>query len=209
MSRYKRAFLAAGSVAVLVAGYGMLTITNSNASETKTKTKPFVQASAAAKPAIEQVKFALAPADGTMAACMPNMQAQVQVLFTEDQLGGDIFRISASGLRPSTPFTVFLNEKPADPFGAVEYFGDLNTDKYGNAQNSFKLIVKEAFASTLVAGKRVRVELNHVGMWFADPAGDDFCLGTGKGKTTPFDGDGKAGQQVMNSANSLPGTPIP
>jgi hypothetical protein len=207
MIRHKRTFLAAGAVLVLVAGYGMLTITNSNASETKTK--PFVQAAAPAKPAIEQVKFALAPTDKTMAACMPNMQLQVQVLLTEDQLGADIFRVKASGLRPNTPFTIFLNEKPADPFGAVEYFGDLNTDKYGNGQNSFKLIVKEAFASTLVAGKRTRVDLNHVGMWFADPAGDDFCLGAGKGKTTPFDGDAEAGQQVMNSANALPGAPLP
>jgi hypothetical protein len=201
MIRRRNAFLTAGVVSVLVLGYGLLTVTSSNASE-----KP---AAAAADAAIEQVNFALAPTDATMAACMPNMQLQVQVLLTEEQLGGDIFRVKAHGLRPNTPFTIFLNEKPADPFGAVEYFGDLVTDKYGNGHNSFKLIVAEAFASTLVNGKRARVDLNHVGMWFADPAGDDFCLGTGKGKTTPFDGDAEAGQQVMNSANSLPEAPLP
>jgi hypothetical protein len=32
-----------------------------------------------------------------------------------------------------------------------------------------------AFSSRLVNGKRMRVELNRVGMWFADPADDDFC----------------------------------
>jgi hypothetical protein len=205
MVRHGRALFASAAVVVLVVGYSLLNLSNSNAAESRASDR----AAKASDAKIEKVQFALAPTNATMARCMPNMQLQVTVLLTEDQLGGDIFQVRASGLRPNTPFTIFLNEKPADPFGAVEYFGDLNTDKYGNGRNSFKLIVKEAFASTLVNGKRVRVDLNHVGMWFADPAGDDFCLGTGKGKTTPFDGDAEAGEQVMNSANSLPGAPLP
>jgi hypothetical protein len=206
MMRHTRTIFAVGGVSVLIAGYGLLSMATSDASESRAAARP---ASAAAKDQIEKVNFALAPTSATMARCMPNMQLQVTVLLTEELLGADIFQVRAHGLRPNTAFTIFLNEKPADPFGAVEYFGDLNTDRYGNAHNSFKLIVEEAFASTLVSGKRVRVDLNHVGMWFADPAGDDFCLGTGKGKTTPFDGDAEAGEQVMNSANSLPDAPLP
>jgi hypothetical protein len=55
--------------------------------------------------------------------------------------------------------------------------------------------------STLVDGHRVRVDLNQVGVWFADPAGDDFCLGENS-PVTPFDGDNEAGVQAFNSANT-------
>ena len=61
----------------------------------------------------------------------------------------------------------------------------------------------EAFSSTLVNGQRVRVDLNQVGMWFADPADDDFCIGD-TGQVTPFDGDNAAGVQAFNSANTRP-----
>ena len=49
-------------------------------------------------------------------------------------------------------------------------------ERHGQRTRS-SLIVQEAFSSTLVNGQRVRVDLNQVGMWFADPADDDFCLG--------------------------------
>ena len=73
-----------------------------------------------------------------------------------------------------------------------------------SAKNTFKLIVQEAFSSTLVNGSRVRVDLNRVGMWFADPKDDDFCLGNNQGGVTPFDGDNSAGVQAFNSRNAAP-----
>ena len=42
-----------------------------------------------------------------------------------------------------------------------------------------------------------------MGMWFADPADDDFCLGPNT-PVTPFDGDNEAGVQAFNSANAQP-----
>ena len=101
-------------------------------------------------------------------------------------------------------FTVFLLEQAGSPFGAAEYIGDFTSDRKGRSHNTFRLIVSEAFSSTLVDGKRVRVDLNQVGAWFADPAGDDFCLGKGGGAVTPFDGDAEAGVQAFNSANTTP-----
>jgi hypothetical protein len=62
--------------------------------------------------------------------------------------------------------------------------------------------VQEAFSSTIVDGKRVRVELNRVGMWFADPRDDEFCVPGSA--ATPFDGDDEAGVQAFNSANADP-----
>src|SRR5205814_4582990 len=114
--------------------------------------------------------------------------------------GRDTFEINVSGMPANTSFTVFLLETPVAPFGAAEYIGDFTTDGKGRAHQKLTLIVQEAFASTLVDGQRKRVDLNHVGVWFADPAGDDFCLGQGAGPVTPFDGDNAAGVQVLNTA---------
>jgi hypothetical protein len=157
----------------------------------------------------DEVAFRLAPSTPAIAACFPKLKAQVEVDLETDTKGRDEFEINASGLPPKTDFTVFLLEIPGAPFGAAEYIGDFTTDSHGRGHNTFKLIVAEAFASTLVNGARVRADLNHVGFWFADPAGDDGCFGPGKGAVTPFDGDNEAGVQVMNSANALPGAPLP
>ena len=107
-------------------------------------------------------------------------------------IGFDILRVKARHLAPNRDFTVFLLEQAASPFGAAEYIGDISTDAHGNADNELHLIVD---------GQRVRVDLNQVGMWFADPADDDFCLGANS-PVTPFDGDDEAGVQAFNSANT-------
>jgi len=156
-----------------------------------------------------EVSFDLAPSNADIARCLPHLKAHVEVDLRTARKGRDKFRIEASGLPPNEEFTVFLLEIPGAPFGAAEYIGDFRTDEHGQGENTFKLIVEEAFSSTLVNGSRMRVDLNHVGFWFADPAGDDVCFGAGKGPVTPFDGDNEAGVQAMNSANSLPGAPLP
>jgi len=99
--------------------------------------------------------------------------------------------------------TVFLFEQAGPPFGAAQYIGDFSTNHNGNAGNTFRLIVQEAFSSFLVNGVRHRVDLNQIGVWFADPADDDFCLGLNS-PVTPFDGDNQAGVQAFNSANAVP-----
>ena len=134
--------------------------------------------------------------------------AEVRVNLTTEQDGFDRFSIRAGGLVPNQSYTVFLLEQPGNPFGAAEYIGDFSSDGYGEGRGRFRLIVVEAFASTLVGKDRVRAELNHVGFWFADPAADDQRI-PGGGPVTPFDGDNQAGVQVMNSANALSGAPLP
>jgi hypothetical protein len=133
---------------------------------------------------------------------MPYAKLDVTVKFTTAEVGFDRFHIRARNLPPNRDFTVFLLEQATSPFGAAEYIGDFRTDEIGNSQNTFRLIVQEAFASTLVNGQRVRVDLNQVGVWFADPADDEFCLPGSA--PTPFDGDNEAGVQAFNSANAEP-----
>jgi hypothetical protein len=142
----------------------------------------------------------LAPSSAALAACFPHAAAKVTVALTTDAIGKDTFTIKASGLKPKTDFTVFLIEKAGAPFGAVEYIGDITTDRYGRASNRFTLIVEEAFAFDNVTN--VRKELNSVGFWFADPKDDDSCLGKAS-PVTRFDGDDSAGVQMMNSGLHL------
>jgi hypothetical protein len=138
-----------------------------------------------------------------LARCMPGARVKITVKSTTDQIGFDQLRVRARHLAPNRDYTIFLLETAAAPFGAAEYIGDITTDEDGNADNSLNLIVDEAFSSTIVNGERVRVDLNQVGMWFADPADDDFCLGANS-PVTPFDGDNEAGVQAFNSANTQP-----
>jgi hypothetical protein len=152
----------------------------------------------------EVVELNLSPSSAQLAACMPDAHVTVTVRLTTDVRGFDVFHVEADGLPPDTDFTVFLLEMAGAPFGAAEYIGDFTSDDQGRADNTFRLIVAEAFASTLVDGQRMRVDLNQVGAWFADPAGDDFCFGPGGGAVTPFDGDNEAGVQAFNSANTTP-----
>lgn len=156
-----------------------------------------VAATAAA--ATPHVLLHLLPSSHQLSHCMPKADVNIKVDLTTDAVGYDAFNIKATRLPPKTAFTVFLLEKAGPPFGAAEYIGDIPTDKWGRTTNQFRLTVQEAFSSTLVNGKRVRVDLNQVGMWSADPARDDFCFGKGKGPVTPFDGDNAAGVQAFNS----------
>ena len=150
--------------------------------------------------AANTVHLQLTPSSPQLAQCMPDANVEVNVKLTTDKKGFDVFDIRARHIAPDRDYTVFLLQQAGAPFGAAEYIGDLSTNGQGNGNAEFRLIVQEAFSSTLVDGKRVRVDLNRVGMWFADPKDDEFCL-PGSG-ATPFDGD-EAGVQAFNSANTV------
>lgn len=154
--------------------------------------------------AADNPQFGLTPSSSQLADCMPDASLVVTLKQTTDKKGFDSFEIRARNLPPNRDFTVFLLEQAGTPFGAAEYIGDLRTNPKGNGHNTFNVIVSEAFSSTIVGGTRVRVDLNRIGVWFADPADDDFCLGEGGGAVTPFDGDNEAGVQAFNSANADP-----
>lgn len=153
----------------------------------------------------QDVSFDLIPSSAQIAACMPGVKVNVNVELTTDERGFDVFGIEAQNLRPNTSFTVFLLQQAGAPFGAAEYIGDFTSNGGGHASNKFRLIVQEAFSSTLVNGQRVRVDLNSVGVWFADPADDEGCVPGSA--PTPFDGDNQAGVQAFNSDNNF--LPLP
>jgi hypothetical protein len=154
-------------------------------------------------------RFSLVPASDTIKACLPNAAGTVTVLPKEESRGVDTLDLKAEGLPRNTTFTVFLTELPGAPFGAAEYIGEFTTNAAGRGSVRVDATIDEAFASTVVNGVRVRQELNHIVLWFADPSADDFCFAPGTGPTTPFDGDGQAGGTALSSRNFLPGAPLP
>jgi hypothetical protein len=151
----------------------------------------------------EDVRLDLTPSSAQLRACMPNAQLSVKLTLSTEKHGADRFEIAGRDLPPNRDYTIFLLQQAGSPFGAAEYIGDFSTNDDGNAHNDLKLIVQEAFSSTLVNGSRQRVDLNRIGVWFADHEADDFCLGANS-PITPFDGDNEAGVQAFNSANADP-----
>jgi len=136
--------------------------------------------------------------------CLPDASGQVIVFHREETLGVDTLRLRTSGLPPNTDFAVFLTSADAfatPPFGAVQYIGDFTTNADGIGALQVDAIIDEAFAST-VSGTppaRVRAELDHLVLWFADPNQVPACVGSA---TTVFDGDGVAGPAALSSQGS-------
>ena len=153
-------------------------------------------------------RFDLVPASDTIKACLPNASGTVTILPKEELQGVDTLDLKTQGLPPRTGFAVFLTEG-ADSVGAAEYIGDFTTNAEGKGSMRVDTIIEEAFTSTVVSGARVRKDLNHIVMWFTDPAADDFCFAPGTGPKTPFDGDGEAGAAALSSKNFLPNAPLP
>ncbi len=154
----------------------------------------------------EATRFNLVPASDAIGACLPNASASVTLFPKEEIRGVDTLDFKAEGLQPNTTFAAFLTELPVAPFGAVQYIGDFTTNPAGVGSLRVDTIVSEAFSSQVV-GTRIRKDLNHIVIWFADPAADEFCQPGSN--PSPFDGDGSAGVAALSSKNALPGAPLP
>jgi hypothetical protein len=116
----------------------------------------------------------------------------------------DVVGLDVRGLPAHTDFTVFLTSADAfttPPFGAVAYIGDFTTNAAGIGSLKVDAIIAEAFVSTRVGTPptRVRADLDHLVLWFADPAQVPACFNFVGSTPTPFDGDGQAGPAVMSS----------
>jgi hypothetical protein len=94
--------------------------------------------------------------------------------------------VEVFSLPANTQFTLFVINTPNAPFTPAWYQGDLTTDSRGNG------VVNPGTPA-------VPTELDHLGLWFADPA--DAVNAGCPDTVTPFDGDHEAGIQVLNTSN--------
>src|SRR6266700_7741494 len=106
----------------------------------------------------------------------------------------EVFKLPAN-----TEFTLFVINTPNAPFVPAWYQGDLTTNAGGNGVLDVTGIFNHETFILNPGVPAVPVELDHLGIWFADPtdAVNAGCLGT----PTPFDGDHNAGIQVLNTSN--------
>jgi hypothetical protein len=102
-------------------------------------------------------------------------------------------------LPPNTDFTLFVVNTPTAPFVPAWYQGDLTTKANGKGVLDVTGIFNNETFVLTPGIPAVPVELDHLGIWFADPrdAANAGCPET----PTPFDGDHVAGVQVLNTSN--------
>src|SRR3954454_14137146 len=66
--------------------------------------------------------------------CLPHAKAKVKITKLE---GAEQMDIRAKGLLPKTEYDLFVIQVPDAPFGLSWYQGDLETDRYGEAEGTF------------------------------------------------------------------------
>jgi hypothetical protein len=103
--------------------------------------------------------------------------------------------IEAVGLTANTSFTTFIVQHSARPFGLAWYQGEIQTDNRGRGVADFTGI----FSNETFILSDSAVRMDHLGIWFADPA-DSVKAGCSE-IVTPFDGDHEAGILVLSTGN--------
>ena len=144
--------------------------------------------------------------------CLPNAQGHVTV---RDAGANQRMQVRVNGLPPNTEFAFFVLQTPTGPFGMSWYQGDIVTDENGSgSQQFFGIFSRElfVFAPATRAAPQTDVGIDavtnpvtapvhtyHLGLWFSDPtdASNAGCPGT----ATPFEGNHRAGIQVLNTSN--------
>lgn len=128
--------------------------------------------------------------------------------------------VVVNGLPPNTDFDLFSLEVPNAPFGLAWYVGDIHTNSVGVGVGQFigRFNVETFIVSTGVPAaappnvfpsppavlpeatqgvKTNPVQLYHLGIWFNSPV--DAARAGCPNTPTPFNGEHKAGIQVLNT----------
>ena len=105
--------------------------------------------------------------------------------------------VEVFALPANTDFTLFVITTPNAPFVPAWYQGDLTTNENGRGVVDVTGIFSDE--TFILNPGPVPVQMDHLGMWFADPA--DAVNAGCPGTVTPFDGDHEAGIQVLNTSN--------
>lgn len=152
---------------------------------------------------------------GGAAACLPNASGTVTITPTGPV---EYMDVSVSGLPPNTEFDFFVIQLPTAPFGISWYQGDIETDQYGEGSQRFiGRFSIETFTVAPGSGPAPvvfndtpfpdadsnppfnPVHSYHLGLWFGSP--DDAAAAGCPATVTPFDGEHRAGIQVLNTSN--------
>ena len=153
----------------------------------------------AAAAASDSILFNMVRSAGAASCLSPNARGRVTI----SDLGPvQNMHVEVFGLAENTDFTLFVVNTPTAPFVPAWYQGDLTTKANGKGVLDVTGIFNSETFVLTPGIPAVPVELDHLGIWFADPrdAANAGCPET----PTPFDGDHVAGIQVLNTSNFPP-----
>jgi hypothetical protein len=129
----------------------------------------------------------------------------------------EVMEVRVFGLPPNTDFDFFVIQKPGPKFGLSWYQGDIETDAQGRGFALFigrfnieafivspgaekaPVVFTKNFPDSAMGVVVGRIHTYHCGLWFNSPA--DAMKAGAPGTVTPFNGEGNAGVQVLNTAN--------
>jgi hypothetical protein len=154
-------------------------------------------------------------ATAVSARCLKRAEARVTIKSVGPV---EIMKVSARYLPRNTDFDLFVIQVPNAPFGISWYQGDLDSNRYGQAQGTFvgrfsietfavapgtapapKVFKKTPFPSQGSNPAFGPVQMYHLGLWFDSPkaAAKAGCPAT----VTPFNGEHTAGVQALSTRN--------
>jgi hypothetical protein len=163
----------------------------------------------------DELTIDLIPSKGLPAAALngalKNAHGQVKI----ESVGPvEVMDVTVSGLPPNTDFDFFVIQIPNKPFGLSWYQGDIETNKDGKGYGRFigrfnietfivspasvpaPVVFHNAFPDAALGPVTGRIHTYHLGLWFNSPTDGAKAGAPG---TTPFNGEGDAGAQVLNT----------
>ena len=159
----------------------------------------------------DDLKFDLIPSKGLPEGVLKNAHGRVRI----ESVGPvEIMNVIVWGLPPNTDFDFFVIQVPNKPFGLSWYQGDIETNRngvgYGRFVGRFNIesfivslksvpapvVFNNAFPDVALGPVSGRVHTYHLGLWFNSPTDG---ANAGAPGITPFNGEGNAGVQVLNT----------
>ena len=163
----------------------------------------------------DDFKFDLVPSKGLPAAALNGALKNAHGRVKIESVGPvEIMDVTVWGLPPNTDFDFFVIQVPNKPFGLAWYQGDIETNKDGKGYGRFigrfsietfivslasvpaPVVFHKAFPDAALGPVTGRIHTYHLGLWFNSPTDGAKAGAPG---TTPFNGEGDAGVQVLNT----------
>jgi hypothetical protein len=162
-----------------------------------------------------EIKFDLIPSSGLPAPALNGSLKNAHGRVKIESVGPvEIMDVIVWGLPANTDFDFFVIQVPNKPFGLAWYQGDIETNKNGEGYGRFigrfsietfivslasvpaPVVFHNAFPDAALGPVTGRIHTYHLGLWFNSPTDGAKAGAPG---TTPFNGEGNAGVQVLNT----------
>jgi hypothetical protein len=161
-----------------------------------------VTAATSSNAASTSFRFALKPSSAAISSCLPHAGGSVTV--TTGSLN-DTMKVTIHGMPHNRGFDLFVIQQPGAPFGVSWYQTDIEAGGTGTGSATVRGVFDSETFSVSPGGTATfgPTHQYHLGLWFNNPKVpfNLGCEGTATSPiVTPFNGEQKAGIQVLNTA---------